>query len=68
MHEERSQVAIALAGDLTEPLRATAGVLSRCDPERGGVAATVLNTPGSPMLATSAVAVCGPIASIRIRE
>src|SRR5439155_3252967 len=42
VHQERSQVPIALAGDLPEPLFAAARVLSGGDPEGGGVAAPAL--------------------------
>src|SRR5256885_14117101 len=36
VHQQRSQVAIALASDLPEPLLAAARVLSRGDPQPGG--------------------------------
>src|SRR5665213_4323753 len=42
VYEERSQVPIASARDLPEPLFAAARVLPRCDAERGGEAASIL--------------------------
>jgi hypothetical protein len=41
VHQERAQVAIALASDLPKPLLAAARVLSRGDPQPGGKASSI---------------------------
>ena len=66
--DQGPQVPIALARDPSEPLFTAARALLGRDAERGGITAPIFLACGSPMLATSAVAVCGPIAKLRRHE
>ena len=61
VHEERAEVAVATSGDGSQPRDAAAGVWRGVMPSEAAKLRPLLNTCGSPMVATKAVAVCGPM-------